>query len=59
MAIQEFNKSSDSLCWKYEGKLIEVQFSSIKDAQYYKNENIVLVLCGATPSKRNSSAYIQ
>ena len=52
MAIQEFSKNSDVLCWKHDGKLVEVQFESIKDAQQYKNENVVLVISGANPTQR-------
>lgn len=52
MAIQDFNKGTDSICWKYDGKFVETRFDAIKDAQYYKNENIVLVLSGASPSLR-------
>lgn len=52
MAIQDFNKGTDSICWKYDGKFVETRFDAIKDAQYYKNEDIVLVLSGASPSLR-------
>jgi len=54
MPVHNFTSDLYAGCvsWSYNGKDYEKKFDELKDAAYYENENIILVLNGKNKLKR-------